>query len=508
MAFNLFAATGVSNYATDTFISVLFVIATVATLAVAVWLLVKFANLSKGQANLVKILAIIVGVGVILRIVFALLITGNRMDHSIIYSAITHWTKYGPKTYIERNYFKAGEYLYPISFYVFGFLGGTAVNLGLDQSSVAVQLIVKLPLIIADVFTAIVIYKAGKRFINEYVGVVLAAIVMICPVFIFASSVWGSVYSLFLPFVVASFYFLATKKYVFSIALYALSMLVVREASYLFPIFLIYYAYACVRSVVDYKNSGNKDDLSNVIAIPATVIVMTIVNYLICLPITASHSGGNFFSYVYEIYLNPLVNFRYFANNSLSIYNILMKGGVGVDILFPNVIFTVLFAVVVTAFAAVIYLARRNRAVVALGGAYLFFLLNTCYVDFSAPAVVLILPLLLLAFVFIKDKRILKIFAAESVLAIINMSAVFVYGGYYNSLDPSAFSTNNYTGTPIMANTVSGLVISIVLSVLSIAVCLYFTKVVMDIAMSNKCRYLGGNDRIDFGSAIKDFIRL
>ena len=57
-------------------------------------------------------------------------------------------------------------------------------------------LLVKLPLIIADFVSAILLYKLAAKYVNRYVGTIVSGIFLLSPVFMISSSVWGSTYSL------------------------------------------------------------------------------------------------------------------------------------------------------------------------------------------------------------------------------------------------------------------------------------------------------------------------
>ena len=144
---------------------------------------------------------------------------------------------------------------------------------GLDQNSVLMQLIIKLPLIIGDIATALLLYEAGKKYLNEYVGTILAALIMLCPVFIFASSVWSSVYSLLTPIGLGSFYALVNKKHSIALTLYGFAMLLTREASYLFPLYLVYFGYIWAKSLVNLSKKEGDCKGNTIIAIKIVVFL-------------------------------------------------------------------------------------------------------------------------------------------------------------------------------------------------------------------------------------------
>lgn len=511
MLFNIAGASSYGNFI-DIMITVLFVLATLCSVVVAIWLLVKYINMKTPMANSMKILFAVFAAGFLLRVILSFVSAGNRLEMYAVYDAVVEWSKYGPATYIKRTYFKTGQFLYPLHYLLVGVTAGNAYSMGLGEYSLAMQFILKFPMIIADMFTAYIIYSAAKKYLNENVAIILSGVVLLCPVFIFASAVWTSVYSLVTPFIVGSVYAIACKKNKTAICLYGLSLLICREASYLFPLFAVYYVYLIVKYLIS-LSKGTKSEVTgaSVAGIILTSIVMVVVRYVICLPLTIQEYSGDFFAYVYNIYFYPLKELAYYSNNGLSVYNVLMRGGWETDIIFRDqnaAWFISGFAIVITALTLVLYFSRKNRAILALTAAFVFFLLNTVYFDFSATAMVPTLMLMLLSFIFIKDKRILRIFFCESVLLIILMCSVFISGQYFGNASMDLFFTNKYyTGLTQLTSSTGGLIVLIILSVASIALLIYNVKIIMNIAMTDEIAALGGNEKIKPLPALKYFIK-
>ncbi len=510
---NLKLIAGSTNYyLADTALTVFFLLMTIVTIIGAIWLLVKYINVTESFVNATKTLLIVFSAGIAIRIVFALFVTGNRLELNSVYMAISEWAEYGPSEYIRRNYFRTGEYLYPLYYYITGFTAGSAQIAGVDPNSVLMQLIIKLPLILGDAATALLLYDAGRKYLNEYVGAILAALIMLCPVFVFASSVWTSVFSLLTPILLGSFYALVNKKHIIALTLYGFAMLLTREASYLFPVYFVYYGYIWIKSIVKLaKKAGDeKENTLLAIEIPATVACVAIVQYLICLPLTIEWCSGNYFTTIYKIFIYPLTDLKYYADNALSIYNVFMRGGYETDVLFRNqqaVFFIATFAVIITTSAALIYFSKKNRAVLSLIATFTFFILNSMYFDFSVTAMIPCLALMLLSFVLLKDKRLLKIFFGEAFIIICFMCAVFVSAGYYNNFAQSLYFGGTYTGYMQITGSVAGTVIAIMLTVLSLCLLVYTVKVVINISMSEKRSTLGGKESVSLGVAIKDFMK-
>lgn len=513
MTFQMIAA--VCNPAMDWTLSALFIILTIATVAVTVWFLVKNINkdasslpVSAGKLGVGAILAIIVVAGALIRVALSFLSAGNRSELYVILEAANEWSERGASEYIRRFYSDltssaTGRFLYPLTFYYVGLTAGSMISAGIESSSVMVCLVIKLPLIIADAVTALVVYKIAEKYRNKQVALILAAFVSFCPLFVFASAIWTSVFSVLACLLAISFYALVEKKHVVSIVAYAVSLLVAKEASYLFPLYLVYYVYTWLKSL---KNG----DRITAVALPVTTILCIAVQYLVCLPLTAKKYSGEFFSTINVIFLYPLTQLNRYSDNALSIYNIFMRGGALTNVLFrsqQSIYFIVAFALIAASVTAVVYFGRKNRAILTIVASFILMLYQSAYFDMTPTAMIPSLVLLIMAFALVKEKRLLKILFGESILVMAITALVYVSAGYYNYLPIDAFTSASYDGYSQLVTSLWGKICAVSLSVLSIGMLAYFTKVLIDIAMSDKVCPLGGKDDMSFTSSLKYFLQ-
>lgn len=509
---NMLAATQVNNYTVDTILSVAFILLTVVSVVLLIWLLVKYINMKSIPDNTPLVLLLITAVGVLIRFGLSFVSAGNRQEVYALYEAAKEWSKYGPDQYISRYYFQTGKFVYPLQYLYAGITAGSLLSAGFDESSLIIQVIFKLPLIIADVCTALVVYSASRKYLNVHSGLILAGFIMFCPVFIFASAVWTSVYSALAALLAVSFYAIVNKKYPLAMAVYGIALLLVRDATYLFPLYAVYFIYIWLKQIKTI-GSGEGDIKTakiNAWAIPVTAAGVIIAQYLICLPLTLEKFSGNFFSYFYQIFLYPLKELEFYSNNALSIYNIFGRGGWATDVIFRDqraVWFIAAFAVIIAAVTAIVYFYAKNRAVLVFVASYSLFLLHTSFFDFTVTSLIPSLVLLLMSFIFIKDKRLLKVMLAESLLVMLMMLFVFISGGYFNNLPMSVFTSVDYIGNMQLTSSVWGMVAAISLSVLSIANFAYMTMVLIQITMSEKRATLGGNEKAGMLTSLKYFLK-
>lgn len=175
---NCFGVASTANIGADCALIIVMFLLTLVTLATAVWLLAKFINEEKGR-NTVKYAAIVVAAGVAIRLLCAVFVGGDRNDFIDYNTAIDYFVNSGVFYY----YYKVGVKIYPLSFYMLALFGGLGHAFGLASGSAWLTLLVKIPYIAADAFTAVILYRMGKRYVNSEVGTVLAAVYSLCPVF-------------------------------------------------------------------------------------------------------------------------------------------------------------------------------------------------------------------------------------------------------------------------------------------------------------------------------------
>lgn len=507
---NYFGVDSTANIGVDVMIIVVMFLLTVATIATAVWLLAKFVNAEKG-GNVTKFVALSVIAGVAIRVLCAAFFGGNRNDFIDYNTAIDYFLSNGVFYY----YYKVGVEIYPLSFYMIALFGGMGRTFGLASGSAWLTFMIKIPFIVADVCSALIIYNLGKKYVNSEVGAVLAALYSLCPVFFAASGIYGSTITLVIPFLLASFAMIVEKRHFTAIVLYSVAMITSKEAIYLYPIYLIYYGYLFVRAIISClkyrKGADNTDDnmpsdADLIYKLPLYFIGAFLLKYVVSLPLIVKDYNANPFKFIYRVFLEPLASLKYFSYNGLSIYNILGKNAESINVTFPNVAFTVCFGILVSAIVAVVYFSKKNRAVLPLLGAYILFTLMSYFPDSVPMSALPILALLIMSFIYTKDRRVLQVFSVVAIACVLASLSAMAYGGYFNMLDLKEFTSTSYSGTPALSSG-PGLVIVIFSSIISVATHLYFTFTAFDITMSNNRKLLTGRNDIKYFEGVARLFR-
>ncbi len=168
----LFSANGVTNPGLDATFAVLFAVLSVAVVFVAVFLIVRLFNReSQSAGSFASVLAMVIGIGVVLRLLLTFLIKGYREDLAILTGAMEHVAQNG-----FGGYYADGGTLFPIPLLLYGLFGVITGGMGVTTASVWMQFFAKLPLVIADAVTALILYKVAKKYVNVYVGLVMAGL--------------------------------------------------------------------------------------------------------------------------------------------------------------------------------------------------------------------------------------------------------------------------------------------------------------------------------------------
>ena len=535
---NFLSTNGVSNLGADITFTILMAVFCVIVMVLAVWLLTKYIRKTKYAESFKAKLAAydalpeekkgetptpfsflgiwfaIVGAALLIRFMFMFLTRGYRPEIDSIVNIL-----YASNP-ANLGVFTSGQSSYPLITYIFAFFGVFSRALNVTSDSYAIVMFAKLPLILADVGLMFVVYWIAKKHLNEYVALILSGFVAFFPPFVILSSVWGSVYAIAIVLLVLTFYFLANKKMLGLFICYSLALLTTRSALYLFPIIATFVVYQLVKSSVyvhrnrikgGVKAIAKDKEAQNVILIPAYIVGFWLAMWLVTLPLIVRQTA-NPFLFTRMLFLTPLANFTYFGFNALNVFNLFVgvsgngaqwTAGTGITVLF-----TILFLAIIIGLVLLVYLTRKNRALLVFLAGYIYLTLSIFFIDFGAVNLIVPIVLFMLAFVFVRDKRILLITGALGLILTLNMSFIFMSAGFLNNLPYEYFTGGGYTGEILLGYTHNGwLAANLILSVLTILVFIYATVVVLDIAMGNKRKLLADIPKPTVWQSVKKFIK-
>jgi Gpi18-like mannosyltransferase len=454
--------------------------------------------------NFIGIVFAVLGIGLIIRIVLMFTVTGFRSEVNETFKILNGG---------NQGYSDGSIGVYPIPSYIYSFLGLISRALGVNAESFTAPLFVKLPLILADAGLILLLYFAAKKYVNEYVGLILAGFAAVFPPFIIASSVWGSIFSLLALFLALTFYFIAAKKMTGLFISYTLALLTAKDALYLLPVVAVFVLYQTVKAVKHIRSGSIKGfkaiykdpDARSAITVPLFIIISFLMSWLISLPLSGAYRA-NPFAWFSMLCFKPLGSFYSFGFNAMTVYSMIGKNGDALGETFPTVLFGVIFMIIITALVLLVYLSRKNRANLVYLAGFIMLTMSIFFLDFTAMNLVSALALFLLAIIFVRDKRIISVVGLMGLAFTLNACFSFMSAGYLNTLGADEFTSALYTGNELLEG--GYMAASVACSVIMILTWVYSTIIILDIAMSNKRKLFAELDGpVGFGASLKKFFK-
>ena len=430
---------------------------------------------------------IVLGIGLLIRLLLTFFVKGFYASFENEYSIVDHLVRNG----FAGLYSNSSNDLTnssPLLMYIYFITAGLGKSMGVELNDVSMSFFVKLPYLIADVIIAVGIYRIASKHLNRYMGLILSGFFLLCPVFFVASSMWGTPYAIYAALLFFAFYYLLKRNIPLMTAFVTLSLLLIPESLYILPLFLAYMIYLFVKAIIQIVKSKPTFDgamgdsvMKSVVDIPVCIIISVCAIYLIALPAYFADFGPSFFEVYGQLFIKPIESINYYSANSLNIFVVFGQNYHGLGNEFPKLIFALLFIALIVVVVLVVFLSNKNRANLVLLGSYLLITLSTYYIGMTEWTILAALLLMILAFIVIKDKRILKVFSVFAVISLLNVLLVMLYSNNISmTVDKISESGLTFTNAP------AGFVFSIILSVFAVITHIYYTVIMLDISMAKR----------------------
>ncbi|WP_088188126.1 glycosyltransferase 87 family protein [Desulfosporosinus sp. FKA] len=338
-------------------------------------------------------LIIIFGLAIILRLVMAALIDGHILD---VYCFKT-WSSAASENLF--SIYRTGMFLdYPPFYLYFLFIiGKIASLLNLYTVPWAYNVLLKLPSILAEIITGIIIYKASKSRFTFKGSLFITSIYLFSATLILETCAWGQMDSLFTLIIIGALVLIYQNKYALSSALFAAAVLTKPQGIIFLPILFF--------AVV--KNKKVKTFIYSFLSMLATILLVSFPFLL-----------RNGFLWIVKLYTGTLSEYTAAAQGSYNLFGLL--GGEGkpdssaLFILSYNT-WGFIFIILISCFVGYLYLKSENDFVPFLSSFVLmtgvFMLSSRMHERYLFPA----LAIGLMLFIFSNDKRILFLYGCFSV---------------------------------------------------------------------------------------------
>ncbi|MFA6309459.1 MAG: glycosyltransferase family 39 protein [Clostridia bacterium] len=352
----------------------------------------------------VIILGILLAAGFIFRLIVAPMIEGWPND----ISANKSWAASAAN---DLTNIYSGWVDYPPFFmYVFFIVGKISAFLGQSQVS---TLLIKLPSIIADLVTAFMLFKLAKKQFGMELGLLAAAVYAFNPIVFLDSTIWGQVDSFFTMIVVGALILLMKKNIKWATVLFVVAVLMKPQGVFFFPVIVFELV-----MVVLIKQKNIKEFLLSVLYGIGTVLV-------IILPFTLNKSP----IWIVELYMKTAGEYTSAAMNAFNSWGLIganfKDASTSTFIGLSYNTWGIVLIALILGFCGFIYWKSKHVAtpilvaVILNAGAFIF--VTKMHERYMFPVV----ALLIMAFIYIKDKRIFVLMLGFGITIFFNIQILF-----------------------------------------------------------------------------------
>ena len=319
--------------------------------------------------------------------------------------------------------------------YVCAALAWVAKVLGISYGTDGMAFLFKLPATIADLLGAYFLYKLAKdNSASEKSALTLTGLFLFTPVLMFVSGAWGQIDSVLAFLLVLVIYLFQKEKRVAAGALYGLAILMKPQALMLGPLLAVAY----IVDIADAKRDWKKRLLETVLAVVSALAVL----YVIALPF----QGTQPWYWLAQKYATTASSYHYASIEAFNLGSLLGGNWKTADMLVLGVPYYILGMIGIclsVAFAAVLYILgrKRGRGALYLSGSLVTLLIFTLGHYMHERYMIPSLMLLLVAYLYFKDRRLLIAFGGVSLTSLLNVTcAMYVVnhqaarGALYNAI--------------------------------------------------------------------------
>ncbi|MEA5047669.1 MAG: glycosyltransferase family 39 protein [Eubacteriales bacterium] len=316
------------------------------------------------------------------------------------------------------SFYTSGAFAdYPPGYmYICGALAWICRALGLSYGSDAMALIFKMPSTIADLVSAYLVYRIARgQKMGERGALTMAGIFAFCPALMFVSGAWGQIDSLLALLLMLVIWLLQSDRRILAGAVYGVAILTKPQALMLGPVFAV----AFITDIAVAKQAWKKRLLQTALAVLAAVAAL----FVLSLPF----QGTQRWDWLIQKYVTTAGSYHYASIEAFNFGALIGGNWKTADMLLlgiPFYIWGYLFIGLSVAYASVLYLFghRESKGALYLSGALVVMLIFTfghyMHERYMLPA----LLLLLVAYLYYRDRRLLLIFGGMSLTALLNVT--------------------------------------------------------------------------------------
>lgn len=319
------------------------------------------------------------------------------------------------------NFYTSGAFAdYPPGYmYLCGALSWLCKVLGIPYGSDGMALLFKMPSTFADLATAYVLYHlAKKNKLGENKALLIAGIYALTPTLMFVSGAWGQIDSVLALLIAVMILLLQSDKRIVAGAVYGLAVLMKPQALMFGPILAV----AFLVDIYDRRAQWLRVLAETIVAVFAALLVI----FLLALPFQGSQN----WDWLIQKYATTAGSYNYVSIEAFNFGSLLGWNWKTADTLFlgmPYRSFGMAMIILSVLFSAVLYFFGRNKnrgalfLSAGLGVLLIFTFGHYMHERYMLPALLLIL----IAYLFYGDRRLLAVFGGLATSSFLNAACAF-----------------------------------------------------------------------------------
>ncbi len=310
------------------------------------------------------------------------------------------------------NFYTADAFTdYPPGYmYVLLLIGGIRKFLSLPYDSAAFTMLIKMPAMVFDILTGLLIYRVAKKNNSDFFALGVSLLYLFNPAVIPDSAVWGQVDSVYTFFLALSLVYLVDKRYLPSFLTITVAVVIKPQSLIIAPIFL----YAI------YKLLKEKGNFLRLVRYALACLVLVIVLFL---PFTKRFD----FTPIFKQYIETLSSYAYASVNAYNFYAFIGANWTPIEnpmLFFSYNVWGTIFIVIIVAISLIrLYKDDSTPSIFFVAGMIItltFMFSVKMHERYIFPALVFFL----LSFTYSKDKLVLLLHGFFSLTLLINMADI------------------------------------------------------------------------------------
>lgn len=363
-----------------------------------------------------------------LRVVLSLLFYGHFTD-------INCFMAWGSAALDDglSNFYTSGMFAdYPPGYmYICAGLSWLCRVLGIGYGTNLMALVFKLPACIADLVSAVFVYKlATKKGLSESFSLVLAGLLLYCPVLLYVSGAWGQIDTVLTLGLVLVCWCLQREKRILAGALYGLAVLMKPQALMMGPLLAVAF-------IATIPGQGwGKRLIKTVLGVAAALAVLAVLS----LPFQGTQTG----LWLVDKYMGTVKSYPYASIEAFNLPALLGGNWKSVDMRvlgLPYRVWGIVFIILSVLACCTLYVfsKKRGKGALYLCGALMLMLIFTLGHYMHERYMISVLMLLIVSYIYCRDRRILIAFGAVGTASLLNVLCAFFVvnhqswrGAFYN----------------------------------------------------------------------------